>query len=63
MGDVNGDGLVNISDVVCLINYILEKDNSVFIINAADLNSDEVVNISDVVYLVNTILNRWLAFS
>ena len=58
MGDVNGDGLVNISDVVCLINYILEKDNSVFIINAADLNSDEIINISDAVYLVNTILAK-----
>lgn len=53
VGDVNGDGEVDISDVVVLVNMILgstEKNAS------ADVNDDGEVDISDVVALVNIIL-------
>lgn len=58
IGDVNGDGVINISDVVCLINYILEKDNPIFIYNAADVNNDGSINISDVTSIVDLIINN-----
>lgn len=52
-GDVNVDGLVDISDVVALVNMILGSTER----NApADVNNDGQVDISDVVALVNMIL-------
>ena len=57
IGDVNGDGLVNITDVVFLTNHILGQTPSPFIINAADVNDDGDINISDVVALVGLILD------
>ena len=53
VGDVNGDGDVNILDIVQLANMILSgnyEDN-------ADLNNDGVINILDIVALVNIILS------
>ena len=56
LGDVNGDGAVNISDVTALINYLLTKDPSTIVIEAADLNGDQNVNISDATALINRLL-------
>ena len=53
-GDVNGDEVVNILDIVQLANMILSgnyEDN-------ADLNNDGEINILDVVALVNIILGN-----
>ncbi|MBQ6208635.1 MAG: BspA family leucine-rich repeat surface protein [Prevotella sp.] len=58
LGDVNGDGLVNITDVVFLTNYVLEKNPAPFIYAAADVNGDGTINISDVVTLVEIVLNQ-----
>lgn len=55
-GDVNGDNNVDISDVVALVNIIL-NDNSNFQA-AADVNNDGGIDISDVVALVNIILGQ-----
>ncbi len=51
-GDVNGDGTVNILDIVQLANMILSDDYQ----ELADLNGDGNLNILDVVALVNIIL-------
>ena len=52
--DVNGDGSIDITDVVCLVNRILGSsgDESYYY----DINNDGTVDISDVVNLVNIIL-------
>ena len=52
-GDVNGDGIINILDVVQVVNLILinEYDDS------GDLNEDGIINILDLVQLANIILN------
>ena len=54
IGDVNGDGRVNVSDVSALINMILglEPMNEA----RADVNADSRVNVSDVTALINVIL-------
>jgi hypothetical protein len=52
-GDVNGDGNINILDVVLVVNYILDN----LYVNTADVNNDMVVNVLDVVVLVGDILN------
>jgi hypothetical protein len=55
-GDANGDGMVNVSDVVITINYILGNNPPGFVFANADVNGDGVVNVSDVVGIVNIIL-------
>lgn len=57
-GDVNGDGLVNISDAVALVGYILGEKPYVFYEDAADLNDDGIINITDVTSLISIILNN-----
>ena len=54
LGDINGDTLINIQDIILTINLILSNEYN----DAADLNSDGVLNILDVVQLVNIILGN-----
>ena len=58
MGDLDGDGIINILDVVLLVNIVLgvlEPTSQQEI--SADLNADSTINILDVVQLVNMILS------
>ena len=55
LGDMNGDGALNVLDVVILANLILSGDNSN---PAGDLNQDGSLNILDVVILANLILDN-----
>jgi hypothetical protein len=55
-GDVNRDGNVDISDVVALVNIILNSSSDHQA--EADLNNDGDIDISDVVALVNIILGQ-----
>lgn len=57
-GDVNGDGEVNISDGIALINGILNDNFSNINMDAADTNEDGDVNISDAISLINYVLNE-----
>ena len=52
-GDVNGDGELNILDVVTLVDIIMSNGNY---ISAGDINGDGYLNIMDVVQLVNMVL-------
>ena len=56
VGDVNGDGKRNISDVTFLINLLLTGTASGW--PAADVNGDTIMNISDVTNLVNMLLTQ-----
>ena len=56
VGDVNGDGEVNIADVNCLINVILGQVNADIYEGRAYVNDDEEVNIADVNAVINIIL-------
>ena len=53
-GDLNGDLLINILDVVMIINNIINNDYDTL----ADLNLDNTVNVLDVILLVNIIIGR-----
>ena len=56
-GDVNGDGEINVLDIVQLVGFILGSSNpSDTQINSGDLNVDGVLNVLDVFALVNIIL-------
>jgi hypothetical protein len=52
-GDANGDGVLNVSDAVHLINYLFISGPAPQPLAAGDANSDGLVNITDVVYLIN----------
>jgi len=52
-GDINGDEILNILDLVSLVNLVLDNDY----LDLADLNSDNILNILDIVNLVNLILD------
>lgn len=52
-GDVDGSEDININDAVCIVNYILNKPNVKFIIEAADLDGSGDININDAVVLIN----------
>ena len=54
LGDINGDGIINVLDIVALVNIILYDSGDV---NNADVNNDGVINILDVVLMVTVILN------
>lgn len=53
-GDVNGDGVVNGSDVTSLYNYLLDNEE---VAGEADVNGDGLVNGSDVTALYEILLN------
>lgn len=53
-GDVNGDSIVNVSDVTALINLLLSDGETPA---AADFNGDGTTNISDVTALVAYLMN------
>jgi len=54
VGDVNGDGSVNASDVTALYNYILNGNTS--FLATSDVNGDGSINASDVTAVYNIIL-------
>ena len=53
LGDFNGDGTVNVQDLVLTVNLALSSGYN----GAVDLNSDSVINVLDIVQIVNIILN------
>ena len=55
-GDVNGDNILNVLDVVSIVQFVLGSGSVTFEC-AADLNGDLVVNVLDIVSLVNEILS------
>ena len=57
VGDVNGDGEVNVTDVGMVIDHILERTPTNFILSAADANGDGKVNVTDVGLIIGIILN------
>ena len=56
MGDANGDGDVNVSDIVEIVNCIMGKPSAKFVKAAADMNGDGEVNVTDIVMVVNSIM-------
>ena len=57
MGDVTGDEMINILDLVQVVNLILEVSSPLYEC-AADFNQDGTVNILDLVQIANSILDN-----
>jgi hypothetical protein len=52
-GDANGDGSINVQDVICIINVILDTGTAS---GNPDCNDDGNVNVLDVICVINKIL-------
>lgn len=57
IGDANGDGLVNVTDITAIINHILGNTPSGFVFDAADCNTDGEINVTDITAVINIILS------
>ncbi len=53
-GDINGDGVVDVTDVSALIDIVLNSDSSAA--SVADINEDGTVDVSDVSALISIVL-------
>ena len=58
LGDVDGDGYINMMDVTAVINYILNKQPEKFIFKNADMDADGYINMIDVTAIINIILGK-----
>lgn len=56
-GDVNGDGSLNVMDVVKLVNYIMGRNPSDFVFAAADMDENDKINVMDLVNVVDIIMS------
>ena len=54
LGDVNGDGSLNVSDIIIIVELILNSNFNMY----SDINQDGILNVLDVIELVNSILNN-----
>jgi hypothetical protein len=52
-GDVDGDGKVDLGDIVYLINYLYKGGPPPNPWDAGDVNDDGIINLGDLVYLIN----------
>ena len=54
-GDVNGDEVVNVLDVIQTVNMALGSQDPDYI--NADINSDGIINVLDVILIANILLD------
>jgi hypothetical protein len=52
-GDVNGDGIINVGDIVYLVSYLYRDGPAPDPLWVGDANCDYIINVGDIVYLVS----------
>ena len=58
LGDVNGNGGVDIGDAVSIVNYLVGKESTTFVEKAADTNKNGQIDIGDAVTIVNFLVGK-----
>jgi len=56
-GDLNDDGVINITDVTMLVNIVMSENPDSTSVPAADFDQNGVVNITDVTMLINYVMS------
>lgn len=56
LGDANGDGVVNVADIVEIINFNDGRPSGFFIEDRADVNCDGIINREDIAGITNIIM-------
>ena len=54
---MNDDGLVNVTDVSILINYVMGSTSLTINVVNADVNPDNNINVSDITMIINMIMS------
>jgi hypothetical protein len=54
-GDVNDDGQVTTSDVVCVLNYMLNLPNDEFEYGQADIDGNDIITVGDLIGVRNLV--------
>jgi hypothetical protein len=52
-GNANGDGVINITDGIYILNFLFLGGETPECLDAADSNNDDIVNITDGIYVLN----------
>ena len=55
-GDVNFDGILNVSDIILMVNFVLGEEPTEEEFLTADITQDGTLNILDVIQVVGEIL-------
>ena len=63
LGDVNGNGQVDIGDAVSIVNYLVGKTSEKFVEAAADTNKNGQIDIGDAVTIVNFLVGKTTSLS
>lgn len=58
LGDANDDGIVSITDVTYMVDYILGNATDIFNLTNADTNKDKKIDVTDVTNIVDIILSN-----
>lgn len=57
-GDANGDGLINVLDVIAITNFFIGNLPDEFCFLNADVNEDDVINILEIIATVNLFASK-----
>lgn len=57
-GDVNGDGVINKTDAIILMEHIVKKTPETFFDYASDLDDNDVINITDGLRIIYKLINE-----
>ncbi len=58
LGDINGDGNVDVSDINAIINIMLGKAQASDFVGIADVTGDNSIDVSDVNAVINIMLGK-----
>lgn len=58
LGDVTGDDIISVTDVISIISYVLEEEPISFLKPAADLNDDGNITVTDAAIVIDMILDN-----
>jgi hypothetical protein len=58
LGDANGDGVVNVADIVEAVNAMNGKASAKFKLNNADMNKNGKIDLTDIDMIVNIIIGH-----
>ncbi len=57
-GDINGDHILNVSDVTLLIQMVLNQEEVTLDMDVVDINGDTQINVADVTALIQMVLSH-----
>ena len=58
LGDSNGDGTIDVADIVSLVNYIMQQSLSAFVFVNSDMDKDGEIDVADITLLIAEIMKQ-----